>query len=392
MTERKKGNAMNQPELKKYLVICLINFFIASVIGVMLRYAFTENTGFNFGFMLHAHSHTAALGWVYQALTVLIIYYFIPVFDNRYRWLFWITQLAVVGMTCSFPFQGYGAVSISFSVLRIFCSYYFIYLVWKNALFKNSAEKILIRAALIFLVVATFGIWMLAPVMVLFGKSSVMYHLVIQFYLHFQFQGWFIFGILGLFFRVKENTLRFLWERSDIKFLLYLFIFSSVLSFSLIMHHFFPSLIWMIMNDVSALIPAVLIAYIGYIFLKSKKFKSIPFNSIFKKLLVFAVFCFALKILFHLLTIHPDLASASFKIRNYSIGYLHLIMLGFVSISLITFATEKLFTRFSLFLNAGLLIFLIAVIVTLALIFAQGLSFQVGVFFLRWFRYCRTCS
>ncbi|MBL7897038.1 MAG: hypothetical protein JNJ99_00795 [Crocinitomicaceae bacterium] len=369
---------MSLTQLKKYLIICLLNFFAASVLGVMLRYAFTENTSLNFGYILHAHSHTAALGWVYQVLTALIIYFFIPVFDNRYRYLFWITQIAVVGMLCSFPFQGYGAVSISFSVLHILCSYYFVYLIWKNAHFRNPAEKIFIRAALIFLVISTFGIWLLAPVMVLFGKSSVMYHLVIQFYLHFQFQGWFIFGVLGIFVRTKENVLRFIWERSDVKILLYLFVFSAVLSFGLVLHHFFPSLLWMFFNDVAALVPAVLVVFVGYLFMKTGNFESIKFNSIFKMTLLFAVFCFVLKIVFHFFTIHPDMATASFQIRNYSIGYLHLIMLGFVSISLITFAVENLFPRFSFFLIAGILVFAVAVTVTLALTFVQGLLFQVN--------------
>ena len=53
--------------------------------------------------------------------------------EKFYNRLFWVTQLAVVGMMIDFPAQGYAFVSILFSTLHIFCSYYFCYLIWKDA-------------------------------------------------------------------------------------------------------------------------------------------------------------------------------------------------------------------------------------------------------------------
>ena len=89
---------------KKLVVICLLNFFIAALMGLTLRYFFINTIPINYRFLTHAHSHVAMLGWVYLMLFTLIVHYFVPnnkkaVFNN----LFWLTEIAVVGMMVSFP-------------------------------------------------------------------------------------------------------------------------------------------------------------------------------------------------------------------------------------------------------------------------------------------------
>ena len=117
---------------KKHVFVCLLNFFVAALLGLALRYFFVQPMGVNYRFLTHAHSHIAMLGWVYLMLFVLFVQYFVPEKKPIYTKLFWITQFAVLGMLFSFPFQGYAAVSITFSTLHIFCSYYFAYLIFKN--------------------------------------------------------------------------------------------------------------------------------------------------------------------------------------------------------------------------------------------------------------------
>ncbi|MEP1487770.1 MAG: hypothetical protein ABJK28_05040 [Algibacter sp.] len=81
---------------KKLVVTCLVNFLIAALIGVVLRYAFIGTINFNYRFLIHAHSHVAMLGWVYLMLFVLIVHYFVPEKKPIYNKLFWLTQFAVV--------------------------------------------------------------------------------------------------------------------------------------------------------------------------------------------------------------------------------------------------------------------------------------------------------
>ena len=124
---------------KRLVIICLINFFVAAVMGLALRFSFIESIGLNYRYLTHAHSHVAMLGWVYLMLFTLIVYYFIPNKKPIYNQLFWLTEISVIGMMVSFPIQGYATISILFSTLHIFCSYYFVYLIWK---YQNGLRAI----------------------------------------------------------------------------------------------------------------------------------------------------------------------------------------------------------------------------------------------------------
>lgn len=79
--------------------------------------------GLDYNHFLHGHSHLAYLGWIFNAIFVALLYAYLPGHLKKYRLLFWLLQVAVIGMLISFPIQGYAAVSISFSTLHIFLSY-----------------------------------------------------------------------------------------------------------------------------------------------------------------------------------------------------------------------------------------------------------------------------
>lgn len=151
--------------------------------------------------MMHGHSHVTMLGWVYLALYSLIWYRFIPKGKREkpvYSLLFWFTQMTVVGMMISFPLQGYGVLSISFSSLHILSSYVFCYLVWKDHPIQKPEVSLLLKTALVLMIISTIGVWALGPLAISGGRNSTFYQIAIQFYLHFQFHGWFTFAVLAL--------------------------------------------------------------------------------------------------------------------------------------------------------------------------------------------------
>jgi len=192
---------------RKLVLICLINFFVAALLGLLLRYYFIDSIALNYRFLTHAHSHIAMLGWVYLMLFTLIVHYFIPDKKPVYNRLFWLTEFAVIGMMLSFPFQGYAAVSITFSTLHIFCSYYFVYLIWKHHKISNLPSRYMLKASLLFMLLSTIGVWFLGPAVATLGKASAFYQIAIQFFLHFQFNGWFLLAVLAVFF---QKPLRFI--------------------------------------------------------------------------------------------------------------------------------------------------------------------------------------
>src|SRR5690606_7263574 len=111
---------------------------------------------------------------------------------------FWNNSCNKASMMVCFPIHGYGAVSITFSTLHILASYLFMYLVWKDHVTRHSETSLMIKTALVLMAMSTIGVWSLGPLAITGGRSSTLYQLAIQFYLHFQFHGWFSFAILAL--------------------------------------------------------------------------------------------------------------------------------------------------------------------------------------------------
>ena len=187
---------------KSWVLLSFLNFFIAALFGLILRAAFVWEIGWmDYRNLLHGHSHVAMLGWIYLAIYALFWRRFLPETKRNkkfYSLLFWFTQITVIGMMISFPLQGYAAISISFSSLHILASYVFCYRIWKDHEIKNPAVKKLFYASLVLLILSTLGVWLLGPLAVSGGRNTALYQVAIQFYLHFQFHGWFTFAILAL--------------------------------------------------------------------------------------------------------------------------------------------------------------------------------------------------
>nr|HMT12294.1 hypothetical protein [Ignavibacteria bacterium] len=142
---------------------------LVAAIGTWLRYMFVSPVQFPiFENLLHAHSHFAILGWLYNALYIAIVYLFVkePAKQKKYNILFWITQVSIAGMLVSFTLQGYAAYSIAFSTLHIFCSYVFIYFVLKDiSNIKNETVSLkFIYGGLFFLFLSSLGPWGLVAV------------------------------------------------------------------------------------------------------------------------------------------------------------------------------------------------------------------------------------
>lgn len=218
---------------KSWILICFINFFIASLMGLCLRWMYVAPMErVNFQFLMHGHSHVAMLGWVYLMLYCLIFHFFVPKEKQQkpiYNRLFWITELAVVGMMIDFPMQGYAFASILFSTLHIFCSYFFCYLIKKDANLTTLPEKKMLRTALFFMIFSTLGVWCLGPIIGLLGKVSTFYQIAIQFFLHFQFNGWFLFAVLALFIKLAKLII----EAEKFRLFYTLFVASTILTLAL---------------------------------------------------------------------------------------------------------------------------------------------------------------
>lgn len=360
---------------KSWLLTCLFNFLIASLMGLLLRLMYVapfENV--NFQFLLHGHSHIAMLGWVYLMIYCFIVHFFIPKKEQQkpiYNRLFWVTEAAVIGMMLRFPVEGYALFSIVFSTLHIFCSYYFCRLVYKDAQPHSASEKKLLRTALLFMILSTLGVWFLGPAVGMLGKASAFYQIAIQFFLHFQFNGWFMFAILALFLHQLKASLN---EKLFYKFY-NLLVVSTILTLALPISWYlnYPIFYWI--NSVGVLLQ--LLAFYYFILLIKPPF-SVFFSTlkpIEKIVYGFGLTSLALKVAIQLFVLVPYLAQASHHIRDFVIGFIHLTMLGIITGFLFGINLKNNFLNTDKKLvKYGLQLFILGFILTEVLLFVQGSS------------------
>ena len=317
--------------LKKWILICFGNFLIAALMGLLLRLQFVAPVAnVNYQFLLHGHSHIAMLGWVYLALFALIYHFFIPKnkeTEQKFNRLFWITEVAVIGMMIAFPLQGYAVFSIIFSTLHIFSSYYFVRLVWKNQQIESLAERYLLKTALFFMILSTCGVWCLGPAVGLLGKTSAFYQIAIQFFLHFQFNGWFIIVVLALLFHQMQLKVE---NRVFFSFYKWLIV-GTILTFALPVSWFVSSPVLTWINGVGVVVQ--LVAFVKLVQMLRPQFGSFfaKLREIEKIVYSFALLSLGLKVLVQLVVIFPDMALVSHQVRNFVIGFIHMIMLGIIT-------------------------------------------------------------
>ncbi len=357
---------------KSWVVTCLINFLIASLMGLLLRLSNVTALGFEYAKMIHAHSHTAMLGWVYMMIYGLFVHHFVPS-DKRkkYSLLYWLTQLTVIGMMVSFPVQGYALFSIIFSTLHIVCSYILCYRIWKDNNARNPAGLFL-RTAIIFMLASTLGAWSVGIAMNLAGKDSALYQVAIQFFLHFQFNGWFVFSILSIFFDIlrkhgialKENTLHAFY---------YTMVFSAIVTFALPVSWYFPSRTLFFINVIGVALQAVSLVYF-FRLTASHRQAFFSKNMGPKWLLGLSLISFATKVIMQAVTVFPAFALASHAVRNFTIGFIHLGMLGVISGFLFFFLTVDGFQiRHNAVFKSGLVVFYTGFLLTESILFCQGM-------------------
>ena len=376
---------------KKWLRVAIFDLFIAAILGVLMRYAFVEELRWmTFGNVMHAHSHIAMLGWIYLGLYIFLTHLFLPKEKSQlpfYRNLFWLTQLSVVGMLIAFPIQGYAGWSIAFSALHILLSYVFIFRFLMD-LGRQSEKVIYSRlfaiTALFFMVLSTLAIWAMIPIMLLDMRGSALYYAAVQFYLHFQFNGWFIFALLALFFRILEDG-RIVLPRRTTTFYLFLSI-SCLLTYVLAVTWSKPLPILFYINSFGVLLQ--LAALIFFLLIIKKLWQPIKALSSRRVNFLFGVafISFIIKIIIQTAVVIPYIATIAYTIRNFVIGFLHLLLLGLVTAFLLGLGTKfRFISEKSKLVQIGVVTFLSGLVLTEFILFLQGMLFWGAMGFLPYY-------
>nr|AWJ66313.1 hypothetical protein [uncultured bacterium] len=360
----------------------LLYFFVAALLGALLRFAFVFELPewIQYKNIQHAHSHVAMMGWLTAAFYAFSCWFF-KLDRPIYRTIFWASQATVLGMLISFPIQGYAFFSIFFSTAFMIVIYFFIYAVLKDLRQKPKEKDLLstrfLKTALFFLGLSTLGLWTMGPIMASSLRGTAYYYGAVQFFLHFQFNGWFVFVLLGILFKVFEaNGIPFNRKMGD-RFYLFLFI-SCFLTFALAIAWSTPSLFLFLINSIGVLFQTIALIYFLMILKDVSKAAKKQFTNWHFFLWGIAFFCLTFKMFIQNMVAIPYLATISYTIHNFVIGFIHLLMLGALSTFLL-----GLMTYLKWEVNKwGVRIFLMGLVLTEVLLFGQGLLIWAGLGFI----------
>jgi hypothetical protein len=355
--------------LQKHSITALLYFFIAALLGILLRLFYVTPISANYKYIVHGHSHIALLGWVYIALTALIYKVYLYKQQSKlYKRIFWCTQITLVGMLVTFPLQGYALFSIIFSTLFLVVSYVFTWFVVKHTLkeHKQKPSYKFITTSLFFMVISSIGPWALGAIMNTLGETSIWYKISIYFYLHFQYNGWFIMALTGLFLAALEMQ-KVIIKPLYIKRIYWLLTTGIILSFFLSVLWVEPPLFLNVLGGLGGILQ--LVAF--YLLCKLCRAQQLGFEIFSKRLLQFVFVLLVLKMILQLLTAAPYFAKLSFQIIDFVIGYLHLTFLGVVSIMLFVLLDFYKLIRLS---KASVAIYITGFVISECLIFYKGLA------------------
>lgn len=364
--------------LKLHIKIALGYFFIVALLGVFMRMFQVVDFEFNYKNILHAHSHVALLGWVYTALTTLIykLYLSEKAIDKKYQLLFWSTQITIIGMLLTFPFIGYALFSIVFSTLFLIASYFFVWFFLKqtSTTQKETNSYKLIRASLWFMVLSSFGPWVLGIIMNTLGSTSPWYRNAIYFYLHFQYNGWFVVALFGILFFVFEKHSIYIAKKTFKHFY-------RLLNTGVILT-FFLSVLWMkphaafyVLAGIGSLLQVAVFVILFRVVFKNKKLLKKSISRIEGYLLKIVFVFLFVKLMLQVLGAFPSISETISSNLDFVIAYLHWVFLGVVTISVFAF-----FHQFKLWVisKKTVIIYLIAFISTEALLFYKGTVVWLG--------------
>lgn len=365
----------------KWVNIALTYLVIIALIGTYMRLKFVFPISlFQYDFILHSHSHVAILGWVYSALYIALLHCYLgeDSFNNkRYTVTFWLTQFSIVGMLVTFAIQGYAAFSIAFSTLHILLSYRFILLFVKDSLkikdnkIIHSSSILFIYTALIFLFLSSFGPWGLA---VLASKKMLgtdLYKDAIYFYLHFQYNGWFTFAILGLFLYLLEKSgIPFNKKLTKIAFWI---LFCSTIPAYLLSISFEELTSYIIyIAFISGCLQLIGIIIYILIIVRFTKLLTQNLPGIIRFLFLLSLLSVELKFILQFISGFPEINQMVFINRDIVIGFIHLVMLGFVTSGMIFwFSNQRIINSTSKSVKFGLILFAMGFITTELFLFTQ---------------------
>ncbi len=362
--------------LRKWLQVSLFNLMLVALIGVVLRYKIAFSLPFvDQKYLLHGHSHFAFAGWLTQALMALLVAC-LPATKNqfiKYRWILYANLITAYGMLLTFPFVGYATVSIFFSTLSVFVSYVFAFMYIRDILKikDRTISHAWFSAAVLCNAISSAGPFSLAYMMATHHIQQNWYLASIYFFLHFQYNGWFFFACMGL---LCSRLLSLGFKVAFMKRAFLLFANTLIPAY-------FLSVLWWPMPAWLYLIVllAAFCQLLAWWLLISLVVKQWPLlknklPSLSKIFFLLSALACTIKICLQAASVFPSISKMAFGFRPIVIGYLHLVLLGVISIFIIAYIVAYRLIGVNKTVRAGFIIFIAGIFINEFFLMVQGVA------------------
>lgn len=368
---------------KLWLKFSLINLLIVALLGLLMRY----KIGFEFPFLdqkhlQHSHSHFAFTGWISHTLMLLMIQFIKTkakwsVENNKnvkkYNTILIANLICAYGMLIFFIIEGYGMFSIFFSTASIIVACIFGYHYYKDLKLvdKESLSISWFKAAIGFNILSSLGTFVLAYMMATKNIYQDEYLASIYYYLHFQYNGWFFFACMGLFFdflNLKKSENAFYSN-------------SFKLFFVSCFPAYFLSTLWLdlpfgiyILTVIAAFIQVFTWFKLLFILVKNKLEVLENYPYFLRYILLFIGFALSIKFLLQLGSTIPAVSQLAFGFRPVVIAYLHLVLLAIISLFLLFYIYTNHFFFINNQIKFGIILFSIGVLLNEIVLAIQGIG------------------
>lgn len=320
--------------MKKYVYSTFLFFILTALTGIWMRvYQLSPMAWIDYDHILHAHSHVALLGWIFIGVFIIFLTLYKKTGAKKQAFIILLALfISSLLMFFAFLYQGYGLYSIALSTIHIFVEYWagiFIVKHLKKQRMPKSA-KCFIIGGVIALFISSIGPYALAIISATGGKNLVWYDMSVYFYLHFQYNGWLTLMLIGLFIAILAER-KIAMNESLLRHAFWTY-------FIAIFPGYLLSALWADLG-----ITVQVIATIGIIgqsigvVLVILAFKDAfiqartEFSGLTWWMLLLTFALLLIKSTMELGMIHPGLAELVNTTRSVIIGYLHLTLLGFIS-------------------------------------------------------------
>ncbi len=364
---------------KIWINLSITNLCLVAALGVLMRSKIIFDLPWiDYNRLVDTHGHFAFAGWATLVLITLMVYELPGALYSKSKYQVLLGAIFICSWLTLFtsPFEKFKNLTEYVSFIYILVTYIFFGVFTRDILktTANKTVKLLSISALLYQVLSSAGAIMLACLFAMKSLNAILYRDALFGYLHMQYNGFFTLAVFALIFNkvvpVKGNEKAmksFHW-------------FGILLSLSII-PSMFLTFLWHKITPVFHIISAIggvmlLSSFISFVFAAPfllKEFKMV--KPAIRYMIILSITAFLIKILMQSLTFVDSINVLVFGNRPMIMGFLHLIFLGFVTLFVMTYFSQRGYLDVkSKFTRFALMVFTIAILINETLLMLQGLG------------------